>query len=30
VLAVDAWRGRAALELAARGGGPMEVFDAVA
>lgn len=30
VLAVDAWRVRAALELAARGGGPMEVFDAVA
>ena len=28
--AVDAWRVRAALELAARGGGPMEVFDAVA
>lgn len=28
--AVDAWRVRAALELAARGGGPMEVLDAVA
>ncbi|MGW5342960.1 hypothetical protein [Streptomyces sp. HUAS TT3] len=26
-LSVDAWRVRAALELAARGGGPMEVFD---
>ena len=30
VLAADAWRVRAALELAARGGAPMEVFDAVA
>ncbi len=30
VLAVDAWRLRAALEVAARGGGPVEVFDAVA
>lgn len=30
ILAVDAWRIRAALELAARGGGPMEVFDALA
>jgi hypothetical protein len=30
VLAVDAWRVRAALELAARGGSPLEVFDAVA
>ncbi len=30
LLAVDAWRVRAALELAARGGGPLEVFDAVA
>jgi hypothetical protein len=30
VLAADAWRVRAALELAARGGGPLEVFDAVA
>ncbi|MFZ2013463.1 MAG: hypothetical protein WAV00_06550 [Nocardioides sp.] len=30
LLAVDTWRVRAALELAARGGGPMEVFDAVA
>jgi hypothetical protein len=29
VLAVDAWRVRAALELAARGGTPVEVFDAV-
>ena len=29
-MAVDAWRVRAALELAARGGGPLEVFDAVA
>lgn len=26
-LSVDAWRVRAALELAAHGGGPMEVFD---
>jgi len=30
LLAVDAWRVRAALELAARGGGPWEVWDAVA
>ncbi len=30
VLAVDAWRTCAALELAARGGGPLEVFDDVA
>jgi len=30
LLAVDAWRARAALELAARGGGQLEVFDAVA
>lgn len=30
MMAVDAWRVRAALELAARGGGPLEVFDAVA
>jgi hypothetical protein len=30
VLAADAWRVRAALELAARGGAPLEVFDAVA
>jgi hypothetical protein len=30
VLAADAWRVRAALELAARGGAPMAVFDAVA
>jgi hypothetical protein len=30
VLAADAWRVRAALELAARGGAPMEAFDAVA
>jgi hypothetical protein len=30
VLAVDAWRVRAALELTARGGVPMEVFDALA
>lgn len=29
LLAVDAWRVRAALELADRGGRPMEVFDAV-
>ncbi len=29
-MAVDAWRVRAALELAARSGGPLEVFDAVA
>lgn len=30
MLAADAWRVRAALELAARGGGPREVFDEVA
>lgn len=30
LLAVDAWRVRAALELAGRGGGPPEVLDAVA
>jgi hypothetical protein len=30
LLAVDAWRVRAALELAARGGGPTEVLHAVA
>lgn len=30
LLAVDAWRVRAALEFAARGGGSLEVFDAVA
>lgn len=30
LLAVDAWRVRAALELAARGGAPMEEFDALA
>ena len=30
MLAVDAWRVRAALELAARGGGRLEDFDAVA
>jgi hypothetical protein len=30
VLAADAWRVRAALEIAARGGGPLEVYDAVA
>ena len=30
LLAVDAWRVCAALELAARGGGPLEAFDAVA
>jgi hypothetical protein len=30
VLAADAWRLRAALELAARGGAGSEVFDAVA
>jgi hypothetical protein len=29
-LAVDAWRVRAALQIAARGGRPSEVFDAVA
>jgi hypothetical protein len=30
MMAADAWRVRAALELAARGGRPVEVFDAVA
>ncbi|MGH3390636.1 MAG: hypothetical protein ACRDOO_17350 [Actinomadura sp.] len=30
VLATDAWRVRAALESAARGGGPVEAYDAVA
>lgn len=30
VLATDAWRVRAALEMAARGGEPMEVYDALA
>ena len=30
MLAADAWRVRAALEVAARGGAPLEVFDAVA
>jgi hypothetical protein len=30
VLATDAWRCRAALQLAARGGEPMDVYDAVA
>lgn len=30
MMASDAWRVRAALELAARGGQPLEVFDAVA
>jgi len=30
VLAADAWRIRAALEIAARGGAPLEAFDAVA
>jgi len=30
LLAADAWRVRGALELAARGGAPLEVFDAVA
>jgi hypothetical protein len=30
LLAVDAWRVRAALELAARGGAPLEEFDALA
>jgi hypothetical protein len=29
VLAADAWRVRAALEIAARGGTPLEVFDAL-
>ena len=30
VLGADAWRVRAALEIAARGGGPLEAYDAVA
>jgi hypothetical protein len=30
LMAVDAWRVRAALEVAARGGGPVEAFHAVA
>lgn len=30
MMAADAWRARAAIELAARGGKPMEAFDAVA
>lgn len=30
VLAADAWRCRAAVRLAARGGGPMEAYDSVA
>jgi hypothetical protein len=30
ILAADAHRGRAALEIAARGGGPLEAYDAVA
>jgi hypothetical protein len=30
VLAADAWRARAALGIAARGGGPLEAYDAVA
>jgi hypothetical protein len=30
VMAADAWRIRAALEIAARGGGPLEAYDAVA
>jgi hypothetical protein len=30
VLGADAWRARGALELAARGGRPLEVFDALA
>jgi hypothetical protein len=30
VLAADAWRCRAALQIAAAGGGPLEVYDAVA
>lgn len=30
VLAADAWRIQAALQLAARGGGPLEAYDAVA
>jgi hypothetical protein len=27
VMAADAWRVRAALEIAARGGGPLEAYD---
>ena len=30
VMAADAWRTRAALEIAARGGGPLEAYDALA
>jgi hypothetical protein len=30
VLATDAWRCRAAVQLAARGGGPMDAYDAIA
>ncbi len=30
LLAADAWRVRSALEIAARGGGPLEAYDAVA
>jgi hypothetical protein len=30
MLAADAWRCRAAVRLAARGGGPMDVYDALA
>ena len=30
LLAVDAWRVRAALEVAAHGGGPLEALDVVA
>jgi hypothetical protein len=30
VLACDAWRARAALEIAARGGGPLETYDELA
>ena len=30
VMTADAWRVCAALEIAARGGGPMEDYDAVA
>jgi hypothetical protein len=30
VIAADAWRVRAALEIAARGGGPLEAYDALA
>jgi hypothetical protein len=29
VLGVDAWRCRAALAVASRGGGPMDVYDAL-